>query len=61
MSEYSGNLYGANENMCITASRGRNFIPIESDWLTEGRARLIMALDVLSVLAFIVLVVVLSL
>lgn len=44
MSEFAGNVFGTNENICVTASRGRLFVPLgrEENATTKGRQRIIL-------------------
>lgn len=60
MSEFAGNVLGTNENLCVTASCGRNFVPAEREIVNENLRRLSMALDFAMVLAFIVFTIVKS-
>ena len=60
MSEFAGNVLGTSENMCVTASCGRNFVPAEREFTTDHLRRLSMALDIMTVLAFVVFTVVKS-
>lgn len=61
MNEFAGNVLGTNDHWCVTASSGRNFIPQERGFSKEGIRWISMILDATSVMAFLVMVVVLSL
>ena len=60
MNEFAGNVLGTNDHWCVTASGGRNFIPNEVT-MKDGVRRVGMILDAASVMAFLVMVVMLSL
>ena len=60
MSEFAGNVLGTNDHWCVTASSGRNFIPQERVFSRESVKRILMAIDIASVMAFLVMVIVLS-
>ena len=60
MSEFAGNVLGTSENMCVTASCGRNFVPTEREFTAENFRRLSIAIDYAMVLAFIVFTIVKS-
>lgn len=61
MNEFAGNVLGTNDHWYVTASSGRNFVPQERVFQNESIRKLSVILDVVSVTAFIVLTVVLSL
>ena len=60
MSEFAGNVLGTSENLCVTASCGRNFVPTEREFAAEHLRRLSMAIDIATVLAFVVFTIVKS-
>ena len=60
MSEFAGSVLGTNENLCVTASCGRNFVPAEREFKSEYYKRLSMAVDYATVLAFVVFTIVKS-
>ena len=57
---FVGNVTGTSENLCVTASCGRNFVPTEREFSTESMRRLSMAMDLAMVLAFVVFTIVKS-
>lgn len=61
MNEFAGNVLGTNENFCVTASCGRNFVPKERVFSRESIRKLSMILDFASVMAFVVFTIVMSL
>lgn len=61
MSEFAGSVLGTNENICVTASCGRNFVPAEREYASEKLRLLSMAFDYAAVLAFVVFTIVMSL
>lgn len=60
MSEFAGSVLGTNENLCVTASCGRNFVPVEREFISDTFRKLSMAFDIASVLAFVVFTIVMS-
>ena len=60
MSEFAGNVLGTNENLCVTAACGRNFVPKEREFTSEHLRRLSSAIDFAMVLAFVVFTIVKS-
>ena len=60
MSEFAGNVLGTNENLCVTASCGRNFVPEEREFASDNLRRLSAALDFAMFLAFLVFTIVKS-
>ena len=57
---FVGSVTGTSENLCVTASCGRNFVPTEREFSTESMRRLSMAMDLAMVLAFVVFTIVKS-
>ena len=60
MNEFAGSVLGTSENLCVTASCGRNFVPAEREYATDHLRRLSVAIDVMTVLAFVVFTIVKS-
>lgn len=60
MNEFAGNVLGTNDNLCVTASCGRNFVPVEREFITESLRKMCMAIDIVSVLAFVAFTIVMS-
>ena len=60
MSEFAGSVLGTSENLCVTASCGRNFVPAEREFTADHFRRLSTAFDILTVLAFVVFTIVKS-
>ena len=60
MNEFAGSVLGNNENICVTASCGRNFVPVEREYVSETFRKLSMAFDYATVLAFVVFTIVMS-
>ncbi|MBQ9838108.1 MAG: hypothetical protein IJO56_01235 [Oscillospiraceae bacterium] len=60
MSEFAGNVLGTSENLCVTASCGRNFVPTEKEFASDQLRRLSSVIDFAMVLAFVVFTIVKS-
>lgn len=60
MSEFSGSVLGECDNLCVTASQGRNFVPTNREFLSDRLRNLSMAIDFASVMAFVAFVLVMS-
>ena len=60
MSEFAGSVLGTSENLCVTASCGRTFVPAEREMKADHFRWLSMAIDYATVLAFVVFTIVKS-
>ena len=60
MSEFAGNVLGTSENLCVTASCGRNFVPAEREFTADSLRWLSTAIDIAAVMAFVVFTIVKS-